>query len=173
MRYSNRTYKKPREESDDAYVKIQVFVPKSIAAILEETSYARQQPLSKLVAIAVYNELETEVPFYFDSTIPNVQFVENQYAKEATMLLDFLTRIGRGIGLDQIIMCRRDIGFPSKDVTVLAYRELLKAKLIEEYYPKESRFKYHKSQLWTRLFGSSKEVELKNNRRIKGPLHED
>jgi len=119
------------KRKDEIFELVKVYLPKSIAGILKEKRMGTNIPLSRLAAIAIDNELDTDVPFTYTCEIPE-RVTEYLYAAEAGRLLAFLTRVPSGVARDTIMLCRREIGVMDKDALMGALKELYDKGLVED-----------------------------------------
>ena len=93
---------------------------------LEELKKDRVTSISRLLAIAIDNELEEEDPFLFDYTLPEFDVNNDMaYIDEAGKILNFLNLTGKSYGLDVLLMLRFDIGIPSKILFLGGFNEAL------------------------------------------------
>lgn len=109
-----------------------MYLPKATAEILRAKRLGTSIPVSRLVAIALDNELDSTIPFNYPCELPE-RVTEYLYAAEAGRLLAFLTRAPTGVARDTIMLCRRDIGVMDRDALMGAMKELLDKNLIEEF----------------------------------------
>lgn len=130
------------KRADDPFTEMKLYVPKSLHFILKAKSDEIHLPISKLVSICIDNELEVANSFYYPTELPTMPFVPDAYVHEAGLIYDFLLKTPYGMARDALLLARRDIGINSKDVLMLAYRELLQTGLIEEFYPEDATFRY-------------------------------
>jgi hypothetical protein len=130
--------KKQPYTPNTAFIKIPVFISKKTKQILEEKGFELRERVSRLVAIAIDNELASDPPFRYDAEMPTVEYVENQYSNEAGKILRFLEKFPTGASLTSLLLCKRDIGILSKAQFMLGFRELIKVDLIEEFKPQSA-----------------------------------
>lgn len=138
-------YRAKKEPSkDDMFREIRLYIPMSIYEMLAAKGQEVNLPLSKLTSMALDNEFELQNSFHYpiDYELEEIPFVQDAYAAEAAKILEALKKIKSGLALDQLVLCRRDIGIASKRDFLLAFRELVKSGLIESYYPENSAFRY-------------------------------
>ncbi len=160
-------YKNP----DDTFALLKIYCPRAIANAVKEKAEAAGLPVSRLFCIAVDNELDAPVPFNFPCLLPSNTFIEMAYAEEAQLIAKYLVRFLNGTSRDQLMLCRRDIGVLNKTTFMLAYRELLEAKVIEEVPPpKKARFKYPAGYKYTRLVHVDRSAALKRKKRMLAQL---
>ena len=111
------------------------FAEKKIRAIAS----LRKVSMSKIIAIAIDNELERDKPFEFDLTFPDTdETVEYAYANEAGKILNFIKGLRIGAGLDILTLLRYDIGVPDKVTFLAAFKECLDNDVLETFKPKPS-----------------------------------
>jgi hypothetical protein len=122
-----------KNRTDDAFKDTTVYLPKSTYEILQNLSIEKRINISRLVAIAVDNELDCAVPFNYDLTLPTTKFIEFTFIEESAKLLSFFQKLPAGIGLDSVMLARRDIGIPDRAKLLGAVRELLENGLIEKF----------------------------------------
>jgi hypothetical protein len=144
---------------DDMFTEIRLYMPKSIHGILLAKSEAVHLPISKLNNFCVDNELEQGANAFFydlDYEMPDTPYIVDAYAAEAMKILDVMKKVRSGLPLDQLVLCRRDIGIFEKRTFLLAFRELVKLELIESYYPEKARFRYDLSYRYWRVKDDSR-----------------
>ena len=90
-------------------------------------------PLSRLVAIAIENELERDAPFKINLKLPEGQYVENSFADQAGKIYKFMKTLRTGIELDFAYVLRHDIGIPDKDEFLAGFNECLQQGMIEKF----------------------------------------
>jgi hypothetical protein len=157
-----RPHKRRFNQELNPFEGIQVFLPKSIKGILQETSERMGLPMSKLTAIAIDNELDSPVPFAYNCLLPSSVFIPNAFAAEAARIVSYLMRFPSGTGRDQLMLCRRDMDIPNKETFMYAYRELLEVGIIEEVPPPPRvKFEYPVGYKYTRLAPHNKRKALK------------
>lgn len=136
---------------NDPFSLLKAFVPKSMEKILREKSKALGLPMSRLIAIALDNELDSPDPFNYPTQMPSSEFVEHAYTEEAQKLIRFLGKFKYGTGRDSIMLCRRDFGVVNRETVMLAYREAMEAGFIEEVRPKAKFRDYHHTYKYTKV----------------------
>ena len=162
-------YKKSK--TNDMFDQLKVYIPVKTMDILKQASYDLEVPLSRLVAMALDNELDSTEPFNYPCELPTTDYVEYAYASEAGKLLAMMQLLPQGIALDSIMLARRDIGVPDRKVVMLAVRELLEKKLVEFYKPKRTSFNYHKDYVRLRVIGlDGKVIRKKGYKRMEGEI---
>lgn len=150
--HGGRWYKNKIQTENDPFVRIQVYVPKSIFGILEEQSEKHGLPISRLACIAIDNELDAPAPFNYLCLMPTNTYIEGAYIEEAQKLSRFLMKFPNGTGRDTLMLCRRDVGVLDRGTFMLAYRELMEVGIIEEVkVPLRAKFNYGVNYLYTKL----------------------
>lgn len=139
-KYRNRKKPGSYQAGDGIFEPVKVYLPKGTITLLRQKAYELNQPLSRLCAIAIDNELDQESAFAYPCDVPiNPPYIEYEYVDEAGKLLRFLEGLPRGTTVDSLMLCRRDYGIPLRSTVMLAYRELLAKQMIkitEEQYKK-------------------------------------
>ena len=125
---------------------MRIFIPKSIYNILKFKSEEMRLPMQRLILFAMDNELDSGEPFNYVTKTPDQSYVEYAYAEQATKLRSYLMKFPQGTGVDTLLLCRRDIGIPDRDILLLALRELVEQEIaIEIKPPSNVKFKKYKS----------------------------
>lgn len=156
-------------DANDAFEVVKVYIPKGTHQLLKEASEDLETPMSRLMAIALDNELDADVPFNYPCPMPDAPYVEYAYANEAGKIMRFLEHFPTGTSVDTLMLCRRDIGIESRAVFMLAYRELLEKNMIEDFKPTNTKFKYGPDYKRVRAVGvEPKELRKKKFKRIEG-----
>src|SRR5690606_20669044 len=99
-------------------------------------------PVPRLLEIAIDNELECTPPFNYQIPWPTEPYKEFEHAVNAKKITDFLVRFRDGLGLEMLLLLRRDIGIPDKKDFMLAFRECVEQKRVKEIRPANTMFKY-------------------------------
>ncbi|MFM6930422.1 MAG: hypothetical protein ACKOX6_18305 [Bdellovibrio sp.] len=150
----NKTYRntRPRDPDLDQFAHFTIHVPKETAKVIKQISEERVLPISRVICYAIDNELDCPVPFNYETEFPDVISREFEYAEEAAKILKFLMIHFQksGTGLDMLVLCRRDMGIPSKERFLLGFRELLEKKMLETFYPNNAKFRYAKTYKYYR-----------------------
>ena len=128
-------YFKKRIADDDKnpFSDIKVYIPKSTHFQLKKISAALNKPVSRLVAIAIDNELDAEKPFNYPTPMPQTLYVKLLHLTNAMKLYDFIKSAPNGITIESLVLCRSMFGITNRNDVMEAYRELLMDELIEEY----------------------------------------
>jgi hypothetical protein len=111
--------------------KLHVHLPKFVNQTMRDIALEKGLPISRLVQIAIDNELVTATPFEFDCSWPESEFIENAYIEEATRVELLLKRFPWGIGLDALTLLRHDVGVQDKERFIYGVRELFQMGKIE------------------------------------------
>lgn len=130
---------------------------------IEKICLRKKIPLGILVAIAIEHEFERENPFSYDVSDPADKYLEHAFSNEANKIVLYM-RLCFGMSLENMCLVRHDIGIPDKKVFLLAFRECVRARLLEPYTPKQSimsKFKYEDDYTFWRVKGSGKVVAKK------------
>ncbi len=140
------------DKENDPFGSVTAFLPKGTLAILKELSRTTGLPMSKLVSIAIDNELDSPAPFNYPCLLPSTVFVPGAYVEECQLITRYLMRFPSGCGREQLMLSRRDIGIPNRETLMMAYRELLDFGLIKEVPPPPRvKFEYPEGYKYTRL----------------------
>lgn len=137
MSYRNfrKKVKTVNDKTFDAFTPIKAYIPNEIAQLLQDVSLQRNIPVSRLIAIAIDNELDTPYPFNFPCEAPKDKYHEYMYLKEANKIAEFVAQFPQGIGIDTIMLCRRALQIPDRDTVMCAIRELIQKEMAEEFKP--------------------------------------
>jgi hypothetical protein len=104
---------------------------------LRGISLYKKLTMSKLIAIAIDNELSKPKPFELDLTLPDLDdYEEFAFADQACILVDYMRKLRVGAGLDVLMLLRHDIGLPDPQQFLCAFAECLKNEVIEPFLPK-------------------------------------
>lgn len=156
---------------NDPFRQVKSFIPKHLVDKLEIISKRDGVPMSRLVAIAVHNHIDQDVPFVLNLEIPHgIPYNKGEFADEARAVYQFLIKTDSGMGLDSIVLCSEQMGLNSLGVLV-GVRELLETGLIEEYYPVRAKFKYPSNARFLRVkSGASREVTRSKFKNLEGGI---
>jgi len=102
--------------------------------------------ISRLVGIAIHNELEKDQPFKLDLTLPDLNnYVPNAFAEQAGKILHYLKDSEINFSLEMLYLVRDDIGILDKEEFLGGLKTCLDAGILETfiYNPriKEDRYK--------------------------------
>lgn len=97
-------------------------------------------PKSRLIAIALHNEMLKERPFQLPIQMPDTYYEEFKYADEAGRILNFLRKQDTGLGLDMLYMLRKKIGIEDGELFMEAWRELIEQNLVDEVKPSKKYY---------------------------------
>lgn len=127
-------------DNDKRLKKVQSFISQYHYNKLLYWSQETKLPMSRLLSIALDKEIEKDVPFQFDMSLPRDEYVEYAYADEAGKILNFMRSQSTGMGLDLLLLLRYDIGIPDKGVFLAAFRECFEKKMLEAYRPHAPKY---------------------------------
>ncbi len=137
---------KPRSRKEkrdtDIFQSLISYMPKSVMELIRQKAEEIGMPMSRLVAIAVDNELDQSEPFTYPCPMPAEPYTEFTHVQEATKLFKFMQRLPEGTTLESLMLCRRDIGLETRADLMLAYRELLEKGMIETFKPSLRNLRY-------------------------------
>jgi hypothetical protein len=144
-RFYSKQPKSLNQDDMDPFVRVDAYIPKSIYLILRQQSRLKGLPISRLINVAVDNELDAPEPFFYQTELPDPApaYHEYQYAEEAQSILEYLSKIPKGTGLDLLMLARRDMGITDKEKFLLGFRELKMKNLVEAIEPIGTRFNYY------------------------------
>lgn len=149
---NQQRYRAEKDEENELYTSIRVYLPRSLAKALKDESEARALPISRLVCYAIDNEMEAPAPFTYNCEMPMTEFVEGAYVDEGSKIVRFLTKFLHGSGRDSLMLFRRDMGIVDKISFMLGYREATVRNMIGEYdVPKKAKFNYSRDYKYTKL----------------------
>lgn len=129
-----------KRDPDDPFERVVTYIPKGTLEILRKISNERCLPMSRLVSYAVDNELDCANPFNYPTELPTEPFVKFLRPKECAAILEFLKFLSGGLSRDMLLLCRRQMGIEDRKDFMIAYRELLELKSIEEVVPSRAKF---------------------------------
>jgi hypothetical protein len=138
-------------KEDDPFEQVTIYMPKNLAYIIKSKSAELQLPASRLMCIALDNELDTPNPFYYPSEFPDKPFVQYAYAEEAGRIVDYLKKFPSGTGRDTLLLARRDMGIANRSTLLLALRELMETGIVEEFKPRVTKFQHGPDYRYLRL----------------------
>lgn len=140
-----------KNTEDLAYESVRVYLPVSLSKRLKEISRMKGMPMSRLLAIAMDNELDQEEPFRYVCDIPDDDYVEYEHAHAAGKLLEWLLKMPTGAGVDMMLLARRDIGIFSRESVLRGLRELIEKKMVEAIRPSRAKFGFfHEDYIYWR-----------------------
>lgn len=123
-------------EFKDAMVRQTTKVSKYAAANLKGLAALKKIPISRLIAIALDNELLKENPFDFNIELPESgEYNDFAHAHECGLIIDFI-KASRPTGLDILVLLRHDIGIPDKSTFLAAFKECIDNDVIEKFNPR-------------------------------------
>lgn len=158
--------KKPPRALD--LVDIKAYLPPWLMSKVREISVFKGIPMSRLIGVALDNELLREIPFECRTIAPlphEVPVKKFEYADQANKLAKWLRQFPRGVDRELMILCRKDYGVESREEVLLAWRELFIGNLVEDVKPDNvTKFRYPETTEFVRLKGVSPR-ELYNERK--------
>jgi len=121
-----------KPKSDTRCKKIEGYI--GLEAEKKLLNFAKMYKLTKsrLVAIAINNELDKETPFKVDFTLPE-GIIEFSYAHEAGKIVTYMKGLRNGMSLDLLYVLRHDIGVPDADKFLAGFAECLQKEMLESY----------------------------------------
>lgn len=140
-----KRYRAKTAPEDKGMRTMSLYLPQSMWNMLKAKSDLLNMPMNRLACYAIDLEFDKdEDAFDFPCEKPTTVFVEHAYVLEAGRILRWLEKAGP-MSADQIMLSRRDIGVPDRNLVMPAIRELLEVGLAEEIYPRWlSNFKFDK-----------------------------
>lgn len=116
----------------NALVKVPTMIPEKTLEFLKEYSAAEKISVSRLIAIAIDNEMDCSPMFKYFTEIPiDPPYVEGAYHDQAVKLYRYLQKFSYGLSIDMIVLARREFGLLDRQEALLALRELLEKGLAE------------------------------------------
>lgn len=102
---------------------------------LKDYAIRLKLPLSRMIALAVDNELAKQKPFDgIDFTLlKDIQ--EYAYAKEAQRISDYMDKVLHAVTVDYLYSHRHDMGLKTLEEVVGGFSELMRAGLLVEFKP--------------------------------------
>lgn len=94
-------------------------------------SQKRNIPISRLICIAIDNELLKERIFELETELPTAN-TDHVYADEAGRILAFMKKHDAALTLDNFLLLRFDIGVPDRQVFLEAFSVLIANDYIYE-----------------------------------------
>ena len=104
------------------YKTFDIHLPLALYKRLELYRLTRNIPMGRLIAQAVFNELQKDKPFDIQFK-PSTPFLPTRHDREAQILLKYLKKNNRGMALDLLLISTEDIGL-SQDEIYWGVREL-------------------------------------------------
>lgn len=124
-RRGNKTYE------DRNFIGMKVYLPRDLHTMLMAYRASKGIPITRLITIAVYNEMRRDKSFYLRLQ-PETEFKAGKYTNEATVLMRFLKENHGGMAKDLLILSRHLIGIDDEDAILHAITELKDLGLVEE-----------------------------------------
>lgn len=171
--YMRNYPKKATEDREESPMhEVSCYLANSLFYILKSKSDELKLPISRLIAIAIDNELDSTVPFSYPCPMPQSPYVEGAFDDEAMKIFRFLQRFPSGTGIDTLTLCRRDMEIKSRTSVLAGLRELLERKMIEAFRPRKTKFKHAEDYMYFRIFEYEKK-DLKKPRYKKVQEEDD
>jgi len=129
--YGRRKPRKTWFGSDSNFIGLRVFLPRNIHKMLMAFRSVKGIPIARLVAIAIYNEMRRDNPFYLNikATTP---FEPHKYQNEASVIYRFLQDNKGGMAKDLLLISKDLLGLHDEDTFLHGITELLETELVEE-----------------------------------------
>ena len=102
---------------------------------LKDYALRMKLPLSRLIALAVDNELSKNEPFKGISFELFKDVQEYAYAKEAQRISDYMDKIGHAVTIDFLYSHRHDLPLETLEEVIGGFSELMRAGLLVESKP--------------------------------------
>lgn len=154
---------------DDPWCEIISYMPRSSYTIVRDASEDLRIPVSRLIALALDNELDSLSPFSYPCPVPEAVPGAHRYAEEAGRLLAFIKKFPNGVDLPGLVLCRRELDIPDRHILLAAYAELMADKLIEEFKPQRGYFNYGSKYRRVRATGITRDQQRRGKfRRVEG-----
>lgn len=131
-----------RGQQELEFEAIKAYIPPMIHAKLKDASRLQGLPMSRLMAIALDNEFDQEMPFHYPTDLLDEPYEEYAYVNEANKILDYLCKFRNGIGRDALLLSRRDLGIEKREDILRGLRELYEKDMIEDVVPRRTRFTF-------------------------------
>ena len=118
---------------NNRYVNVSTYLSKYHANLIKTEAARLQMPVARVIATLVDYAIDRKASFIHNLTLPrNDDNLEYSYADEGGKLLDFFNKLNNnGIGIDQLIMLRHDIGIDSREILLIVFAEILRNRIIE------------------------------------------
>ena len=117
--------------ADMNFIGVRFFLPRNLHKVLLAYRATRGVPIARLVAIAIYHELQKDDAFAFDMTA-KTDFEPSKYTAQGALIYKFLTDNKGGMAKDLLLMSGSLIGIPDLDGMIHGLRELVEINLVEE-----------------------------------------
>lgn len=146
----------------ELFAQARTHLPKSVMRTVEDISAIRKMPISRLIAVAIANELETQKPFTYDVELPET--TDATYTSKAAKIYQYLKLCGNGMDKKLLVIARNDMGIEDKDEFLKALKLLFDEKMIEQVDFRPSWCSY----IEKRIMVVDREKKTKKKKR-KGP----
>ncbi len=157
-----------RYSSGGAFASATTFLSHVTFQMLKKKAEDMGLPVSKVIAIAIDNEMDSPNPFNYLCQMPSSTYIDGAYMDEAMKIYKYLKKFPYGVARDTLVMHRRDMGILNKDAFMFGYRELLEKDQAEEIpVPPSSKFKYPPGYRYTKLKNvSPNDLKLSKKERL-------
>ncbi len=122
---------KPIDYDREKMPSVRVYLPPSIIELLNAAAKKSRVSVSRVVAYAIDNELSAPQPFDYPSSWPTGPHVTGSYLHEGQLINAYLKKFPMGLGMDQLLLQRRDIGIVDKQNIKLGVAEMMNSGLFE------------------------------------------
>lgn len=128
------------EKRVELFDQIRTYIPKSLMKVVEDIAAVRKMPVSRCVAIAIANEIETAKPFNYEVELPKK--TDATYTSKAAKIYQYLKLCGSGMDKRLLVIARNDMGIEDKDEFLKALKLLFDEEMITEidHRPRWSSF---------------------------------
>lgn len=148
-------FKRRSKIPDSKFNRVQANIGKVHADKLSKFSKMYNLPVSRLIAIAIDNEIfDNDKPFKIDLSLPE-DFQEYAFAEQAYQILVFLRTQKVGMSIDMLYVLRHDIGIADRETFLGAFKECLDKGMIEPVIAPKS-IKYGNLERETTLYQATK-----------------
>lgn len=162
MSEEKRDCDKENEKKESLFKAVRVFLPLSIVKTLEDISISRKIPSSRLIAIAVANELDTLKPFTYELELPKK--TDAKFTSMAGKIYKYLKLCTYGMDAKLLLIARNDMGIEDKDDFLKALKLLFDEEMIVEVNHKPRWSSYSEKRIMSR----EKYEKAKRKSRLKG-----
>lgn len=147
--------------------RVQGWLSLNHSSALDKFSKMYGLPISRLLAIAIENEMNKDAPFKISLQLPDTgEYVENSFADEAGKIVKFMKTLRSGISLDFLYILRHDFKIPDSSAFLGGFKECLDHDLIESYGAPATS-KAVKDSILYRLKSNTPIVNKKIRREVK------
>lgn len=119
--------------ADMNFIGVRFFLPRNLHRVLLAYRATRGIPIARLVAIALYHELNKSNAFDFNMTASS-PFEPDKYTPQGALIYKFLTDNKGGMAKDLLLMSGSLIGISDLDGMIHGLQELVEIGLVEEVF---------------------------------------